>query len=1013
MFSVSTPQQLDARLAAKAMGAAKSLASLIMGFSKGVWRSISRAQYKDRNLVIYSGGQDMSTTEEYGIGYDFGFRGSGNIEEPFGFKVDRLGRHRYTPIEAQLFPGVIPDFSDPTGMRKKPISLGSGLAPGLIKGLLSIFVGGRDNAEKLWSPVAYFTRIKPETAFYLKTIILVMSAGRNTKARRGYPRLTDVPVELMFLLFRLAATPDIERTIVANGGLGVEKAHQWKNIHTLSRPSSLINKMPSFLVKIISSVKPSIDIREIQEYRDREGKPPTYLEKLYGQLRQLRPYESRLDFILSDLIPKVNVGSLHKTDENLLNYAIRQLVAERYRGLSVFVGKDTIVDRVGEMSVEHNQDDDMRLIEVDLRKVVKFIDKRRPALEAFLKSLQEKHLGIFFKSTQQYINEVVTKISEEFGHIKRLADDVEGARQGEARLKQKILEEGNYDAIMEAQGSGQIELLSDEQLTSLRRLQGLKRAEQEASERILEYLRKIESQESGEVGAAANRKKSLSLPQYLDIKFFSVMQIMRQRFKGDNDYIYDDSRLPLHKGLTHAFSILFRATRDLTYLENLIRTDSRKFVMESEPEKRGVANSGVRLYKRFVDTERYLLFTERELVLARRKRQNLSVQNVMQDQYLMQLNQKADQAAMMYERARAELRHYLRQYTFDRRLPRRKKVSQVFEGESSMEGLDEIGSLEVSFDHEDSKAEENDSKSEGSSDDLGGDGELVEEGKEAKDSEGELSMVDKLQGKKNADFYDYPRTVNDFMLKEFARLFLRCPKLLEVAERELAQACREMTGMQVSQLLRASAGEKEHIQIEEDEMFLPGEDLLLAEDGELVMDEQAMDELEKSLLEQYGGLDDELMENEDLSIEGVEDINMDEFAGFEDDSFESMPAQDSSQSETDLESSGPDQVSDATSDSVAITDFDDGFSQASGEALEGALSDEEASFGSFGFDSSGFDEASLGQGLDGFDDFEAFDPNQAVQESTTTGSPFVDPFADEDAFDPTSFESTEDGFEAF
>lgn len=873
----------------------KPVVGFFSNFTKSLVDALKSADYNDQMITVYSAPpsqQEASSGQtQYAIGYDFGFRGGGDIEQPYSFTFDAIGRYRYTPMTAMLFPGVIPDITDPTGTKKKPLSLGDGFAPELIKGLLSLFVGGRSNAEKIWSPVGYFLTVSPESIFLIKTIILLNTARRNTQLSKGlkgrYPTLIDVPYELMMLLFRLVITPDIEATKKLNADFGPDKAVRWEQVVTLSRPSRVLAKMPSFFVQLLNSFKPSVDAKEIQEYKDRFASPISDMQLLYSDVRRQRPYEARIDYQKNNVIEKIDIKTLNLTDLDLLEYMVRQTIFERYRGLKAFItsiefGSTVVTDAQGntDSSTDSRAMDDVSLLSIDVTRMTDFLSKRIPKIKEFITYLLSPgKKDMWSQDLQTYLGAIVAAIDTEFADLQKMAVDLTDARKGLAQAK--INSDG---------------MLSDGDPAKI--------LEQRIAQLIVDKLDAIQAQEATQLGQLSGRKTPVPLAAYLDIKFWQTMRVMRQTFVGDKNYLLDDSFLSLPKALLQAYAICFRANLDLLYLEDLVKTDSRSFVVKNQQGETMKA-TGVQLYKSYMDAERYLLYCQQKVTSYRTSLGKLTPQQLRADQQLQVLQKDADNSSILFGRARAAFRHFLRQFEFDRRYPRSKRVGKVMLGDASMEGLGDVNVIQVPQASASQAASGAASAAvvptgtvatptpqaaaqkpakpvvddpfavfgdtgTGATSSAGGAGESTDPAtSESLDQDfvnpvfDEGGAVNRAPQNAQQGFlgltpekYDYKRSVNAFLMQEFARLMLRCPEFQEHAQGQMDQMVFQMTGMRVNQLLQGAAGEASDVEKEQEVSMLPESDFF---SKKISMDSigsatssEDMDALGAELSERYG-----------------------------------------------------------------------------------------------------------------------------------------------------------------
>ncbi|MBT4595283.1 hypothetical protein HOD08_05395 [bacterium] len=779
--------------------AASSLATFLGGFAKSVLNSLNTTNFQDRFLKVYEREGTSSKTGEktqYGLEYDFGFRGSGDIDSPFGFKINKWGRFEYKPMIAQLVPGVLPDPRDPTGLKKRPLSLASGIAPAIIKSVLSFLVGQK-MAEKIWSPVNYFAIVSPENIFLLKAIVLVNSARRNSQSGRGYPQLKDVPTELLLLLFRLAQTPDIKRTIAANDGLGKEKSHYWKTIIPISRPSYLLDKMPSFFRAILNAQRPSIDRKELAERTDREGMPPSQMQKIYGELRRLRSYDARSRFIKNTLLRSLDPSTLSETDRGLYVYAIRRHIAERYRGLQSLTSAVEWEARE-DVSVDYNDDADVAVWDVDVDKVFMFVEARLPGVKELIEHVTERfsrHKKLmkkdieFFKALHPKIDEQVAELRREGGRLKIAKENDRIA---------KVQERKKYDRTHPA---------------------SVERMEREQTFAAL--LHNIELNEYVELSGRSGEKVRVTLPEYFDVKFFQLIHALRTKFRGDKGYYFDDTRLDSKKSFLHALGIIFRAARDIKFAEKMFRDEAEPIDMVS-PDGKKVKINGKELYERFEKADKYLLYAENQLASIRRSAAESSMRPS-ESPEVFEAMKRADNASILHSKARGELHHYLRQYNFDRRLPR-----PAISKDEDQEPIEMLATISLDFEE------------------MPGESAMyTDEPKEEKKDEG----LTKEGG------YEYERTVNTFLFKEFARLMIRSRDLEKIMRGEMKLLIQKTTGMTLDELVKEAAGEEYSAAQEDLAALMPDKDEVMVEGSSAGMSSEEANALQRELSNALGGIE--------------------------------------------------------------------------------------------------------------------------------------------------------------
>ncbi|MBM3894392.1 hypothetical protein FJ366_02240 [Candidatus Dependentiae bacterium] len=887
------------------MQKAKPVVTFFSTFSRNFISALKNTDYNDRSIMIQvppaKGNQGQTS---YAIGYDFGFRGAGDAQQPFGFMFDSFGRYRVRPMNAMLYPGFIPDITDPSGQRKMPLSLSDGVAPQLIQSVLSFVLGSRSAAEKAWKPVAYFLNVSPESMFFLKMMLLVNSAQRNTIVKNGvasgkYPSVSDIPYEMMQLIFRLVITPDIQETKKLNEGVGVEKSYLWTKVATLSRPSKLLAKFPSFFVEALNVIKPAIAEAEVQEYKDRFNVSMSDLQRAYSQVRTVFPYEKRVEFIKNNIIGTFDPKKMTKTDVELYEYMIRQVVVERYRGLKTFITagsqdaqKADTESGISDSSLNSSFANDS-VVFVDVDRLMNFLSARIPKIKDFILFMTSSpRKGGLSSGLVSYLNGIGSVIEREFTDLSKLTADLTTARKivASSRVSRQAAED---EPVEEAT------------------------TDQSISQAIIEKLDAISIQESVELGTANLKKTKVPFMAYLDIKFWQAMRMMRQNFRGDKDFMYDDTSLSVEKAVVQAYAILCRANDDLMYLENLIKSNPQKFLLKDQKGDT-ISISGKEIYKQYTDVERYLLYTSQQLSSYRATLGKMTVEQQRADQKLIKLTTDNDNAINLYGKMRRVLRGYLRQFQFDRRMPRAKKAGRVALGDAVVLGMGDVNVIEINADsseqapaqvsstsstgvtpkeeaaqQEDAEQdglqnqEDADTQSTTPADDpfaVFGSGVTAESDQDSISSDeleaqeagaippvldspfaakGSDTQTTRGSAKNTAlgvspDAYGYPRTVDAFIQEEFAKLVLRCPTFKKFAETKLASSINGVIGMDVSTILTAAAGLQSDIQVQEDAAFLPDESFFSSSISLSVSDKKPtaaeMSALGKSLHDQYANL---------------------------------------------------------------------------------------------------------------------------------------------------------------
>ena len=143
--------------------------------------------------------------------------------------------------------------------------------------------GDKQKAVKTYKSMRNVLTLKPEHVFFIKALALLSSGSANSASGSGYPMYGHVSTELSLLFSRLAQTPDMKKSLTLNRG--VKYPSQWTKVQMID-VSELMSKavFPGILKDLANVVKVPVEENEIQEMRDRKGKPLTQMQKLYSQI---------------------------------------------------------------------------------------------------------------------------------------------------------------------------------------------------------------------------------------------------------------------------------------------------------------------------------------------------------------------------------------------------------------------------------------------------------------------------------------------------------------------------------------------------------------------------------------------------------------------------------------------------------------------------------------------------------------------------------------------------------
>lgn len=357
--------------------------------------------------------QDSEWQKKYagsavGIKYDFGFSAAGDDPtKPLGFlRSATTGKYYYRPVRGQMSPASmgIDNKTYAVDFHKRPFDV---LLPRLMTSLAGADIGG-----EMWKGVLNYTQLDSIKIFMLKAIFLLTTAVRNSFPKinpvvpvvastsppaatssaavvvpvitdvaqkrsslmssfgyvsrdkgASYPGVADIGVELSKLIHRLKVTPDIKRTVAANGGQTLPSKWEQSKIIYLGDVNPgllLLSAMPSSLKDALNQMfKVDVNFYEYQAAIDRTRRAKlSEIQMLYDHVRSLgndaddfeavRNAVSQGAYIdgymlklaaLQKLVTGINwkSGDQDFTDAMMLLFLMRRLLAEIYVGIESLV----------------------------------------------------------------------------------------------------------------------------------------------------------------------------------------------------------------------------------------------------------------------------------------------------------------------------------------------------------------------------------------------------------------------------------------------------------------------------------------------------------------------------------------------------------------------------------------------------------------------------------------------------------------------------------------------------
>lgn len=583
--------------------------------------------------------------KSYGIEFDFGFDGSGDINQPFSFIIYN-GRFYFRAVSATFVPdkfylknadGSVKEVTR-TDIRQYPFST---VIPTILKQLF------QDPGLQAWDFVKRFMSPYPEDVCVLKLILLVASAYKNSKSGQGYPRVAHVPLELSVLFAKLAKTPNIIETqkLYPVG----TKSNEWdptKIVFLEGNPSKFIEKFPAVLQDSLNQIQFPIYEGEQQEYKDMNGLGLTKAQTLYGKMRSETDYNKRTKMAIEKIVPFVDSTEvITQTDAQLLMYAIKIHTLERLDALNSY-----LLSKVSLLS-------DFTATVASVADQISGTD-----LDLFKKSLSslssEQLRGTM---TVQYnlLKDLLTKSENSFPKRSVSSADISFiSAQNQGLLSQidrVVLAIDNISkAIIETNDDGFKSAYRDliSEITGLTTLKG-----------------------SVSRTTSTGQKVNAPLTEYLKLKYFQFDQLNCKKFDGDIGYFKDDSAMDTVQAVSYAMGVILRAMKDLMKAQSLFNVDTTGQYMTNLQGTKELIR-GKLIYQDYSEKPSFYLMTVQDNAASLAQKissqsgssvqasTDLGIDSVTQ---MSQVNDKLKQANEYFNTLNNTYLHYVRQYKFDRR----------------------------------------------------------------------------------------------------------------------------------------------------------------------------------------------------------------------------------------------------------------------------------------------------------------------------------------------------------
>lgn len=607
-------------------------------------KSLMENEFSGRKFsIINKNTQDDQ--KSYGIEFDFGFDGSGDINQPFSFLIYN-GRFYFRAVTAKFVPekfylknadGSVKEATR-TDIRQYPFST---VIPTILKQLF------QEPGLQAWDFVKRFMSPYPEDVCILKLILLIASAYKNSKTGQGYPRIAHVPLELSVLFSKLAKTPNIVETqkLYPDG----TKSNEWdptKVVFLEGNPSKFIEKFPAALRDSLNQIQFPVYEGEQQEFKDMNGQGLTKAQTLYGKMRSETDYNKRTKMAVEKIIPFINsTETITQTDAQLLMYAIKIHTLERLDALnSYLLSKVSLLS--GLTSTVSTAVDNIEAADLDLFK-------------NSLSSLSGEQLRETMTVQYTLLKDLLTKSEASFPKRSVSSADISFISSQNQGLM------GQIDRIVLAVDNlskAIIETNDDNFKTAYRELVG-----------EINGLSTLK----GDVSKSTftGQKINSPLTEYLKLKYFQFEQLNCKKFDGDTGYFKDDASMDTIQAVSYAMGVVLRAMKDLMKAQSLFNVDTvGQYMTNLQGEKELIR--GKLIYQDYSEKPSFYLMTVQDNAASLAQKVSAQGGSAVQTAtdlgidsatQMTQINDKLKQANDYFNTLNNTYLHYVRQYKFDRR----------------------------------------------------------------------------------------------------------------------------------------------------------------------------------------------------------------------------------------------------------------------------------------------------------------------------------------------------------
>ncbi len=615
-------------------------AKFVFNLPQTIIKSLMENDFSGHKLSIMNK-DALDDQKNYGIEFDFGFDGSGDINQPISFIIYN-GRFYFRSVSAKFVPekfylknadGSVQEVTR-TDIRQYPFST---IIPTILKQFF------QEDGLQAWTFIKRFMSPYPEDTCILKLILLIATAYKNSKVGQGYPRIAHIPIELSVLFSRLKKTPNIVETqkLYPVG----TKSNEWdpaKIVFLEGGPVQYIEKLPTTLQDSLNQIQFPVYEGEQQEFKDMNKQSVTKAQALYGQMRSINGYDLRTKMAKEKIVPFVDsTSTISPTDAALLMYAIKIHALERLDALSAYLmSKMAFITGLSNIVSSATAIDQLGASDLDIFKKQ-------------LASINIDKLKELLNTQFNDLKDLLIKAQTSFSKRSVLSTDIsflDGQAQGlSAQIDRIVLAVTNMENAIIASNNDDFKTFYKD---------------------LIGEINNLSASKAGVINTTSTGQKiSIPLIDYLKLRFFQFEQLDCKKFDGDVGYFKDDSAMDIVQGVTYATAVILRAMKDLMKAQALFNVDTQGQYMTNLQGQRELIR-GKLIYQDYKEKPTVYLMNVQDNVKSLTEKISAQADSAVQqatDLGASQINDKLKQANDYFSTLNTTYLYYLRQYKFDHR----------------------------------------------------------------------------------------------------------------------------------------------------------------------------------------------------------------------------------------------------------------------------------------------------------------------------------------------------------